>query len=172
MKSTMKIYRNELKATEWKGSEVTYCKRRCWIHNLLLPGLAALIVDVDGQRGEDQQKLLIVDLDGAQGVQRMVRDERDGRMIRLDQGHGMLVSHQTVNGKARRITDDQTSVRYGVETLRRRRQQNVPQTLVTGFRSSDFEQQYLHSQPIQCHSHINHHLIYHFQCLSLSDPNH
>ncbi len=71
-----------------------------WIHDLLLTRFASLDVDVNGQRGKAQKEFLAADFDGPQGVQRVVGNERDAGMLRLDERHRMLVAYQTVTGKA------------------------------------------------------------------------
>ena len=95
----------------------TDSQRRGWIHDLLLTRFAALVVNVNGQRGKDQKEFLAIDLDSPQGVQWVVVNERDTGMLRLDERHGMLVAHKTVNGEAGRIAHHEPTVRYHVEAL-------------------------------------------------------
>lgn len=126
---------------------------KCWctnsgggrrVHDLPFPRLPALVIHVDGQRGEDEQEFLGADFDGTQRVERVVRDERDARVLGLDERQRVLVAHQAVHGESRLVTDHQAAVGYHVEALRRRRQQDVPEPLVARFRSRYLKQQHLH----------------------------
>ena len=65
----------------------------CRVHNLFFSRFASLVIDVDGQRREDQQELLAADLDSSQGIQRMVGYEGNARMFSLNERHWMLVAH-------------------------------------------------------------------------------
>lgn len=103
------------------------------------------MVHVNGQRGKDQQELLAVDLDGAQGVERMVRYERNARVLRLDERERVLIPHQAVDGEAGRVAHHQPSVRYHVEALGGSGEQDVPQPLVASFRTRNLKQDHLNS---------------------------
>lgn len=92
-----------------------------WIHDLHLTRFAPLDVDVNGQRGKAQREFLAVDFDGPQGVQRVVGNERDFGMLRFDERHRMLVTHQTVNGEARWVSHKKPPVQYHDEALGCRR---------------------------------------------------
>ncbi len=86
---------------------VPMAKGHGWIHDLLLTRFAPLDVDVNGQRGKAQKEFLAVDFDGPQGVQRVVGNERDAGMLRLDEQHRMLVAHQIVTGEARWVAHNE-----------------------------------------------------------------
>ena len=77
------------------------------------------MIDIDGQRREDQQELLAANLDGSKSVERVVGYKGDARMLSLYERHWMLVAHQTVHSEARRIAHNKTSVSDHVQTLSR-----------------------------------------------------
>lgn len=76
-----------------------------------------MVVHIDGQIGEDEEEFLAVDLDGPERIQRMMGYERDARMLRLDEGQRMLITHEAVDGESGWIADYKPPVRYHVEAL-------------------------------------------------------
>ena len=67
-------------------------------HELLLPGAAALGVDVEADGAEAQQQLLAGDLHGAQRVQAILSDEGQRLVVRVQQADRRVVAMDTVCG--------------------------------------------------------------------------
>lgn len=75
---------------------------------------AALVVHIDGQVGEEEEGFLAVDLNGPERIHRMLGDERDARMLRLDEGQRMLITNKATDGESGWISNNRPPIRYHV----------------------------------------------------------
>ena len=68
-----------------KEGGVTHCGDGR-VHDLPVSGLAALHVDVDAERVEDEEELAVGQLHRAERVHRAVGEEAEHLVVRVDQG--------------------------------------------------------------------------------------
>lgn len=65
---------------------LTDCRGISGVHDLAVAALSALAVDVHGQRVERQEELAAEQLDAAERVEGVERQEIEERVFRVDQG--------------------------------------------------------------------------------------